>query len=108
MISSQLILYLTILTTATGISLTLAVYTWRRRQTTGAIPFSLMMLALFVWSLTYLIQILSPTLASQAFWNKATYFGIVTTPILWFLFSLEYTERKNWITRSRLIGLFIR
>jgi PAS domain S-box-containing protein len=107
MMSSQLILYLTILTASTGISLILAVYTWRRRQTTGAKLFSLMMLALFVWSLTYLIQILSPTLAAQAFWNKATYFGIVTTPIFWFLFSLEYTERKNWITRSRLVGLFI-
>jgi PAS domain S-box-containing protein len=105
--SFQAILYFTILAAATLISILLAFYTWRHRQTTGAIPFSLMMLALFVWSLTYLIQLTSPDLASQAFWNKATYFGIVTTPILWFLFSLEYTERKNWITRTRLIGLFI-
>ncbi len=103
----QAILYLTILAVATVISIMLAFYTWQHRQTPGAKPFSLMMLALFGWSLTYLIQIISPDLASQAFWNKTTYFGVVTTPILWFLFSLEYTERKNWITRTRLIGLFI-
>ncbi len=105
--SLQAISYLTILAAATIISIMLALYTWKNRQTTGAKPFALMMLALFVWSLTYLIQILSPDLASQAFWNKATYFGIVTTPILWFLFSLEYTERKDWITRKRLIALFV-
>ena len=105
--SPQAISYLTILTAATVISLILALYTWKNRQTTGAKPFALMMLALFVWSLTYLIQILSKDLASQAFWNKATYFGIVTTPILWFLFSLEYTERKDWITRKRLIAVFV-
>jgi PAS domain S-box-containing protein len=105
--SFQAILYLAILTVATVISILLAIYTWKHRQTTGAKPFSLMMLALFGWSLAYFIQIISHDLASQAFWNKATYFGIVTTPILWFLFSLEYTERKNWITRTRLIGLFI-
>ncbi|MBK9927625.1 MAG: PAS domain S-box protein [Anaerolineales bacterium] len=105
--SFQTILYLTILTVATVISMILALYTLQRRQTAGAKPFSLMMLALFEWSLAYLLQISSPDLAAQAFWNKATYFGIVTTPILWFLFSLEYTERKSWITRARLIGLFI-
>jgi PAS domain S-box-containing protein len=105
--SFQAILYLTILAAATIISILLAFYTWQHRQTTGAKPFSLMMLALFEWSLAYLLQIISPDLASQAFWNKITYFGIVTTPTLWFLFSLEYTERKSWITRTRLIGLFI-
>ena len=105
--SLQAISYLTILATATIISIMLALYTWQNRQTTGAKPFALMMLALFVWSLAYLIQILSPDLATQAFWNKVTYFGIVTTPILWFLFSLEYTERKEWITRTRLIAVFV-
>jgi len=105
--SFQAISYLTILTVSTCISILLALYTWRHRQTTGARPFSLMMLSLFAWSLTYLIQLLSPDLATQAFWNKATYFGIETTPILWFLFALEYTERKSWMTRKRLISLFI-
>lgn len=105
--SSQAILYLTILSISTVISLILALYAWRRRQTMGAKPFTLMMLALFWWSLTYLIQVLSPDLASQTFWNRMTFFGIATVPIFWFLFSLEYTERRSWITRGRLAALFI-
>ena len=105
--SPQAISYITILTAATIISITLSLYAWKQRQTTGAKLFSLMMLSLFVWSLTYLVQILSPDLGSQAFWNKTTYFGIVSTPIFWFLFALEYTERKSWITRKRLMALFV-
>ncbi len=105
--SSQTILYAIILSASALISFILAIYSWRRRQTSGAKPYTLMMLALTWWSISYLIQIFSPDLATQYFWNKMTYFGIVTTPIFWFLFSLEYTERKSWITRTRLIALFI-
>lgn len=105
--SLQAISYLIILVVAMVISGLLAGYTWRHRQTQGAKSFSLMMLAIFGWSLAYLIQILFHDLAAQAFWNKITFFGIVTTPVLWFLFALEYTERKDWITRPRLIALFV-
>ena len=92
--SLQAILYYAILTAAMAISITLALYTWRHRQTAGARPFSLMMLALFGWSLAYLIQILSPDLAAQAFWNKITFIGVVTTPVFWFLFSWNIRNAK--------------
>jgi len=105
--STQAIIYILILGIVAIISLMLSAYTWRNRQTPGAGPFSMMMLALLVWSVTYLVQILQQDLAAQAFWNKATYFGITTTPIMWFLFALEYTERRDWITRNRLIAVFI-
>ena len=105
--SIQTILYLSILAASAVISLSLAFYVWQRRETTGAKHLALMMLVLFEWSLTYFLQILSPDLPTKIFWSRMAFLGIVTTPIVWFLFALEYTERRHWVKRSHLIGFFI-
>jgi PAS domain S-box-containing protein len=105
--SLQANLYLLILAISAVISASLALYTWRYRQTTGAKPFSLLMFILFEWSFIYLLQIASPELVAKAFWSRIAFLGIVTTPVVWLLFALEYTGRKTWITRPRVFGLFL-
>ena len=105
--SFQATFYLLLLSIAAIISFALAMYTWRNRQTVGALPFSILMLVLFQWGTSYILQLVSTDLAIKTFWDKITFWGVVTTPVIWMIFALEYTGRKTWITRSRLIGLFI-
>ena len=105
--SLQATLSLFILLSAALISAGLAWYTWQHRQTVGATPFSILMLILFQWCFSYFLQLTTTDLATKTFWNKVTFLGVVSTPVLWFLFALEYTGRKNWITRLRLIALFV-
>jgi PAS domain S-box-containing protein len=105
--SLQAILYLLLLIISAMISGFLAWYTWRHRQTVGAKTFSLLMLILFQWSTSYILQITSTNLVTKTFWSQITFLGIVTTPVVWLLFALEYTGRKNWITRQRIVALFI-
>jgi PAS domain S-box-containing protein len=105
--SLQAIIYLMLLVISATISGFLAWYTWQHRQTVGAKPFSLLMLVLFQWGISYLLQITSTDLATKIFWSKVSFLGIVTTPVMWVLFALEYTGRKSWITRWRIIALFI-
>lgn len=105
--SFQAIFYLLLLIIAALISVALALYTWRNRQTVGALPFSILMLVLFQWGTSYSLQLISTDLVTKTFWDKITFLGVVTTPVIWMIFALEYTGRKTWITRSRLIGLFI-
>ena len=106
--SFQATIYYLILIIAAVISASLAWYTWQHRQTTGAKPFSLLMLVLFEWGAVYLLQMASVDLVTKIFWNKIVFLGVVTTPVVWLLFALEYTGQKAWVTQSmRLIKLSI-
>ena len=105
--SIQFTLYLIPLIFATAISGTLAVYTWRHRRTHGAIPFTVLMVALFEWGIIYILELAATDLPTKILFNKLTFLGVVTTPTAWFLFALEYTTSKAWITPRRLALLAV-
>ena len=89
------------------ISGALAWYTWRHRQATGVLPFSLMMLILFQWSTSYILELAGTDLPTKFFWIKFMFVGVVSTPVAWLVFALEYTGRKAWTTHRRLLLLCI-
>jgi len=105
--SLQTTFYLLLLIVAAIISAVLAIYTLRQRETVGAKPFSILMLVLFQWSTSYVLHLISSDLVIKSFWDRITFLGVVTTPVIWLIFALEYMGRKSWITRGRLISLFI-
>ena len=93
---------------ASLLTLGLANYAWRRRHLGNwALPFSWLTLAATIWSFGYAIEIASPLLAQKIFWGQIQYIGIATVPTVWFLFALSYTNRDQWLTRERLILLFV-
>lgn len=92
---------------ATLISGVLSWYTWRHRRTTAVTPFSLMMLILFEWGVSYILELAAIDLASKYFWIKLKFAGVIATPVVWLWFALEYTGRKAWMTRTRILLLSI-
>ena len=101
-------LYLSSLIVSAAIAGALAYYLlWRHRSKPGATPAVWMMLAVVVWSLGYVLQFKSTTLSGQIFATNIQYFGIVTVPVMWFIFSLGYTGRDKWLTRRNLFLLAI-
>lgn len=92
---------------ATLISGFLAWYTWRHRRATGVTPFSVMMLVLFEWGLSYILELAATDLASKYFWTKMKFAGVTATPVVWLLFALEYTGHKTWTTPKRIFLLTI-
>ena len=89
------------------ISLGLAVYAWSRRQTRGAKPFCLMMVALTVWLLSYSLEIITFDVTQRLFWSRMTFWGVTVVPVVWLLFSLDYTGRDKWLTRRNIALLFV-
>ena len=89
------------------ISGTLSWFTWRYRRTPGVTPFAILMLILFQWGLSYIFELAATDLAAKLFWAKFMFVGVVSTPVAWLAFALEYTGRKAWITRSRVLLLSI-
>lgn len=89
------------------ISGALALYTWRNRRTAGATPLSILMFILFQWTTSYIFQLAGLDLYTKIFWAKVMFLGVVTTPLAWLVFALEYTGRKTWVNKQRFALLSI-
>ena len=88
----------------------LGIYSFRLRNTVEiAGLFALQNFAMAVWTLSYALELASPTLEGKIFWAKMKYFGSTTGPVLWLVFSLYYTNHKDRLTMPLkiLLGFFI-
>lgn len=88
----------------------LGIYSLRFRdklETAGL--FSLQNFAMGIWSLCYALELATPALEGKIFWAKMKYLGSTTGPVLWFIFSLYYTNHRHWLTVpvKLLLGFFI-
>ncbi len=102
-----LILPFFILITSAIISFGMAVYSWQRRQTLGAKPFSLMMVALTVWLLCYTLEIITFELDLRLIWSRMTFFGVTMVPVAWVVFALQYTGHDKWVTQRNVVLLLV-
>ncbi|MDD1716295.1 MAG: ATP-binding protein [Methanolinea sp.] len=98
----SLLLFLSAMITAI-----LALYGWRHRDVSISRPFTLLMAAATLWTLGEAVQALNVDLATALIANTLEYPGIVTVPVAWFLLALFYTGRESWVTRRRLLLLFV-
>jgi PAS domain S-box-containing protein len=89
------------------ISVGLGIYTWRHRNIVGARSFALLMAFLSQWTFSYILQIFIRDLPAKIFWDKITFIGITMTPVVWLIFSLEYSERKDWANWKRVSLLMV-
>ncbi len=95
------------LAVAALVSGALALYTWQNRRSIGATPFAIMMVTLYWWEICEIFQLAGTDLATKVFWDKAMFLGVVSMPVAWLAFALEYTRRKTWINARRLALLAI-
>jgi hypothetical protein len=89
------------------ISSTLGVFALRRRAIPGANGFIVLMSSVAMWSLTYALEMGSPTLPAKLFWSQVEYLGIVTVPVAWLIFSFQYTGLRRWLSIRKLVFLAI-
>jgi diguanylate cyclase (GGDEF)-like protein/PAS domain S-box-containing protein len=93
---------------STIILIYLSIYAFRlRRQVEFARLFSMVMLSLAIWTVCYALELLSVSLENKIFWAKMKYLGGAPGPVLWFIFSLYYTNHRNWLTRPVKLVLVI-
>ena len=76
-----------------------------KKRESGA--FTWMMLGGSFWAIANAIQLITPEMGWQVFWNRLTYMGIMVVPTAWFLLSVKLTgifrerverfERYFWV-----------
>jgi len=78
---------------------------WRHRDKPAALAFIGLMLGFGGWAVLYAIQLGATTPAGQLVWQRVALAVGGTIPTLWFVFTLQYTNRDDWLTRATLAVL---
>lgn len=73
----------------------LAVMVLRRRNAPGGMTAAVMFFALSVWTLAYAMITISNDMPTKIFWLRVENIGILSVPILWFTFAIEYTLKEK-------------
>jgi PAS domain S-box-containing protein len=103
----QLSIFILALIVSVFVAGTISIYSWRRRQTPGATSFALLMAAIAVWCFGYALELWVTNLEAMLFWVKISYIGVVSAPVFWFTFALEYSGREQRLSRRNFVLLFI-
>jgi diguanylate cyclase (GGDEF)-like protein/PAS domain S-box-containing protein len=67
----------------------------RRRNAPGGMTAAVMFFALSVWTLAYAMITISNDMPTKIFWLRIENIGILSVPILWFTFAIEYTLKEK-------------
>lgn len=81
------------------ISSIMAYLFWKRHSSPGALTMSILMLSATEWALTDLLSAISNGFEVKVFWDSLDYLGIVSLPVLWFIFSIQYTRQEKLLKR---------
>lgn len=77
----------------------LAYLFWKRRNSTGALSMSLLMLSAVEWTTCNFISAYSANLYWKTFWDNLSFLGVVSIPVLWLIFSIQYTRQDNFLQK---------
>ena len=89
------------------LALILAARVWRFRDKPIARTFLILMSALAWWSVSVVMEYANVDLSGKILWMKMSYLGITIVPVVWLAFTLQYTDRENWLTRRNVAILSI-
>jgi PAS domain S-box-containing protein len=79
------------------VSLFIIILTWQRRHFRSSRAMLALASGTLVWTLGFLLEANSHTLARQQFFNNIGYLGSMTVPVAWFFFALRYTDIGGWL-----------
>ncbi|MGC9038198.1 MAG: histidine kinase N-terminal 7TM domain-containing protein [Roseiflexus sp.] len=90
-----------------SLAVIVAMFVWQRRAVPGARPLIVLSIAAAVWSFAYAMEIAATPAPIALFWARVQYLGIMTLPVAWIAFTLEYAGLKPWLTRRTMAGILI-
>lgn len=79
----------------------------RRRTTSGSLVFALLLVAAGEWGFMTALERLVIGQAAKISCAKIEYLGIMSIAPLWLMFALHYTGQDRWLTRRKLLLLWV-
>jgi diguanylate cyclase (GGDEF)-like protein/PAS domain S-box-containing protein len=99
--------YTLVYSITTIISVVVALMALRRRAVPGGWALCLLMAAIALLSLGNALESAVVEAQAKIFWTKIFYLGAASSPVFFFLFTLEYTRQDTWLNRRNMILLWI-
>ncbi|WP_066413682.1 histidine kinase N-terminal 7TM domain-containing protein [Halorubrum aethiopicum] len=90
-----------------AIGVSAAILAWRARPNPGAMPLVWLLAGQSWWSTCIVFSLSAGTAAEAVFWTRVGWVGVMTVPVAWILFSLEYTGRDEYLTRRNVALLAV-
>jgi PAS domain S-box-containing protein len=83
------------------------VYTLRHQQVKGASYFAFLVVSVTLWAFFQALEYIVFEPESKILFAKLQYLGISTIGVAWYLFSLGYNRKENWLGKNYLFLLVI-
>ena len=99
--------YSIVLAASAGVSIFVAILTLRRWAVPGSVSLALFMLAVAEGSIGYAFEYSIIGIPGKVICSKIEYIGLVTAPMFFLLFALEYTRKDKWLNTWNMFALWI-
>ena len=76
-----------------------------RRDVTGSTALGGVLLGSFIWSGAYALTWSLTSLHDKVLWLRVMYFGVLVVPSLFLIFTLQITNRADWLVARNLVLL---
>ena len=103
----QWVIFAIVLLVNTAAALLIAILLMRRPYAPGERALIAMLLLLAVWSFGYAMITLVRGMEAKLFWLKFENIGILTVPVVWFIFTVQYARLDNWLSKLTGSLLFV-
>lgn len=87
----------------TAISLSIAVFIWRRRgEAPGSSCLAVLMVGISIWAFSEAIEFAVDSLTLKVWCSKASYIGANLIGPAWVFFALQFRGRTEWVTPGKI------
>ncbi|WP_246085472.1 sensor histidine kinase [Solitalea koreensis] len=69
--------------------------------------FSLLMLLIAIWAITYSFELSCRTLPDMLFWINFEYIGIALLPATWIIFIIHFIGKENWLNKTIIALIYL-
>lgn len=96
---TQWTLFVIVLISNAVLSIAIAILLNRRHPAPGRNAMIWMLAGLAVWAFGYAMITVFPALEDKIFWLRFENVGILTVPVCWFFFTVQYAQVDRWLNR---------
>jgi len=99
--------YAVVSAAAACVALVVTITAWLRRGVPCATALAAIMLSATIWSGAAALEYAAVELHDKVFLSSVSYFGIVSCPVFFLIFALQFNQLDHWITKRTMVLLFI-
>jgi len=88
-------------------SLLVVMFCIYRKNNSGAMQLAALMFAITLWAICGMLEAAAVQLPDKILWSQLSYFGIVSTPVIWLIFAVRFARREHWFPIWARWGLWL-